>query len=85
MELSNTNFSKYIMDDNREVRKSAFYTLYKEYENLQNTFASSYSGKVNTDNVLALRRGFKDARDAALFGSNIDSKVYDNLIKVLHD
>ena len=85
VELSNTNFSKYIMDNNREVRKSAFYTLYKEYENLQNTFASSYAGKVNTDNVLALRRGFKDARDAALFGSNIDSKVYDNLIKVLHD
>ena len=85
VELSNTNFSKYIMDNNREVRKNAFYTLYKEYENLQNTFASSYSGKVNTDNVLALRRGFKDARDAALFGSNIDSKVYDNLIHVLHD
>ena len=84
VELSNINFSKYIMDNNREVRKSAFYTLYKEYENLQNTFASSYSGKVNTDNVLALRRGFKDARDAALFDSNIDNKVYDNLIEVLH-
>ena len=84
VELSNINFSKYIMDNNREVRKSAFYTLYKEYENLQNTFASSYSGKVNTDNVLALRRGFKDARDAALFDSNIDNKVYDNLVDVLH-
>ena len=84
VELSNINFSKYIMDNNREVRKSAFYTLYKEYENLQNTFASSYSGKVNTDNVLALRRGYKDAREAALFDSNIDSKVYDNLIDVLH-
>ena len=84
VELSNINFSKYIMDNNREVRKSAFYTLYKEYENLQNTFASSYSGKVNTDNVLALRRGYKDAREAALFDSNIDSKVYDNLIEVLH-
>ena len=85
VELSNTNFSKYIMDSNRDVRKSAFETLYKEYENLKNTFASSYAGKVNTDNVLALRRGFKDAREAALFGSNIDSKVYDNLIKVIHD
>lgn len=84
VELSNINFSKYIMDNNREVRKSAFYTLYKEYENLQNTFASSYSAKVNMDNVLALRRGFKDARDAALFDSNIDNKVYDNLIDVLH-
>ena len=27
---------------------------------------------------------FKDARDAALFDSNIDNKVYDNLIDVLH-
>lgn len=84
VELSNINFSKYIMDNNREVRKSAFYTLYKEYENLQNTFASSYSGKVNTDNVIALRRGYKDAREAALFDSNIDDTVYDNLIDVLH-
>ncbi len=84
VELSNINFAKYIMDNNREVRENAFYTLYKEYENLQNTFASSYSGKVLTDNVLALRRGFKDAREAALFDSNIDNKVYDNLIDVLH-
>lgn len=84
VELSNINFSKYIMGNNREVRKSAFYTLYKEYENLQNTFASSYSGKVNTDNVIALRRGYKDAREAALFDSNIDGRVYDNLIDVLH-
>ena len=85
VELSNTNFSKYIKDKNRNVRESAFNTLYKAYESLQNTFASSYAGKVNTDNVIALRRGFKDARDAALFGSNISSDVYDNLIKVLHD
>lgn len=84
VELSNINFSKYIMDSDRRVRKEAFYTLYEEYKNLQNTFASSYSGKVNMDNTLALRRGFKDAREAALFGSNIDSKVYDNLIDVLH-
>ena len=84
VELSNTNFSKYIMNSNREVRKNAFYTLYKEYESLQNTFASAYSGKVSTDNVLALRRGFKDAREAALFSSNVDVKVYDNLIDVLH-
>ena len=85
VELSNNNFSKYIMDNDRDVRKDAFYTLYKEYENLQNTFASSYAGKVDLDNVIALRRGFKDAREAALFGGNINSLVYDNLIKVLHD
>lgn len=84
VELSNINFAKYIMDDDREVRKSAFYTLYKEYESLQNTFASSYSGKVSMDNVLALKRGYKDAREAALSDSNVDRKVYDNLIEVLH-
>ena len=62
VELSNTNFSKYITDNNRDVRKDAFYTLYKSYENLKNTFACTFSGNINADNVLALKRGFKDAR-----------------------
>lgn len=85
VELSNTNFSKYITDNNRNVRKDAFYTLYKSYENLKNTFACMFSGNINADNVLALKRGFKDAREAALSAGNINSSVYDNLIDVLHD
>ncbi len=85
VELTNTNFSKYITDKNRNVRKNAFYTLYKSYEELQNTFASTFSANINTDNVLAHKRNFSSARSAALFNDNISEDVYDNLIKVLHE
>ena len=83
-ELTNTNFSVYITDKNRDVRKNAFYSLYKQYENMQNTFAKAYSSKVKYDNISAKIRGYKSARDAALFGGNINSKIYDNLINTLH-
>lgn len=84
VELTNTNFSIYISDKDREVRKRAFYALYKQFENMQNTFASAYSSHVKYMNINAKVRGYKDARDAALFGGNIDFKIYDNLINTLH-
>ena len=80
VELTNSNYSVYIASENREVRKAAFYTLYKAYKNLQNTFASAYYGKVIYDNTNAQIRNYKDARTAALFGSNISDEIYDNLI-----
>ena len=84
VELTNTNFSIYITDKDRDVRKRAFYALYKQYENMQNTFASSYSSHVKYMNINAKIRGYKDAREAALFGGNINFKIYDNLIDTIH-
>ena len=84
IELTNTNFSVYMASKDRNVRKSAFYALYKQFENMQNTFAKTYSSHVKVNNVNAKLRGYKDAREAALFGGNIDSKIYDNLIDTLH-
>ena len=83
-ELTNTNFSIYISDEDREVRKDAFYKLYKQYENMQNTFATAYSNHIKTANTNAKIRDYKDARDAALFSPNVDSKIYDNLIETVN-
>lgn len=85
VELTNTNFSIYITDKDREVRKNAFHSLYKQYENMQNTFAKAYSCHINYMNTNAKIRGYNSARDAALFSSNISPKIYDNLISTLHD
>ncbi len=84
VELTNSNYSLYISDKDRNVRKNAFYTYYKQFENMQNTFASAYSSHVKYMNTNAKIRGYKDAREAALFGGNIDFKIYDNLIDTLH-
>lgn len=83
-ELTNTNFSNFITDKDRNIRKDAFYKLYKQYENMQNTFATAYSNHVKYMNTNAKIRGYKDAREAALFGSNVDDKIYDNLIDTIH-
>ena len=53
VELTNNNYSLYISDQNRDVRKNAFYTYYKQFENMQNTFASAYSGYVKSNNINA--------------------------------
>lgn len=84
VELSDNIYSKYISDNDRTVRKNAFYTLYQRYEEMQNIFANLYSAKVNIDNVIALRKGYSDAREAALFGNKSKLNIYDNLLDVLH-
>ena len=83
-ELTNTNFSVYITNSDRSVRKDAFYTLYKQYENMQNTFAKAYSSYVNYMNTNAKIRNYKSARQAALFSGNISESIYDNLIDTVH-
>ena len=83
VKLTNTNYSVYITDPDRNVRKQAFCLLHKEYKKLQNTFACAYSNKVACDNKIAKLRGYDSAKAAALFGGNIDLDIYDNLIKTV--
>ncbi|MDD2518843.1 MAG: oligoendopeptidase F [Bacilli bacterium] len=85
VELTNSNYSKYIESPNREVRKNAFLTLYKGYETIKNTLAKTLSGEVESNNAIANIRGFENALEMSLFGGNIDSKIYHNLIKVVNE
>ncbi|MFA5604104.1 MAG: oligoendopeptidase F [Bacilli bacterium] len=85
VELTNSNYSKYIESHNREVRKNAFLTLYKGYESIKNTLAKTLSGEVERNNTIANIRGFENALEMSLFGGNIDSKIYNNLIKVVNE
>ena len=84
VELTNTNYDRFITSKDREVRKSAFLTLYKSYEELIHTFASAYQGKVSLANRMAKIRGYKGAREAALDSNFVDNKIYDNLISTVN-
>ena len=84
VELTNTNYERFITSKDREVRKSAFLTLYKSYEELIHTFASAYQGKVSLANRMAKIRGYKGAREAALESNFVDNKIYDNLISTIN-
>ena len=84
VELTNTNYERFITSKDREVRKSAFLTLYKSYEELIHTFASAYQGKVSLANRMAKIRGYKGAREAALDSNFVDNRIYDNLISTVN-
>ena len=84
VELTNTNYERFITSKDRDVRKSAFLTLYKSYKELIHTFASAYQGKVSLANRMAKIRGYKGAREAALESNFVDNKIYDNLISTIN-
>ena len=85
VELSHGNFSTFLINPDRRVRKDAFHRYYSEYRDHENTLASTLSCVNKKDIFYARARNFNDTREAALFSDDIPEKVYDNLIKTVRD
>ena len=90
--LTDTNFSVYIKSPKREVRKEAFERLYEVYKQFQNTITATFNGAIKQNVAMAHIKHYKTSFEAALFGDELDSKVYDTLVSsvrnhldVLHD
>lgn len=83
MELTHGRYGRFMENRDRKVRESAFKSIYETYKQFRNTFATLISGNVLAQNYLAEARGYKSAREAALFNNSIPEKVYDNLLKTV--
>ena len=83
VELTDSNFSLYIKSKDRNVRKSAFETLYNGYKKYENTIALMLSNDVKINNTLSRIRGYNSALEASLFLDNIDISVYNNLVSTV--
>lgn len=84
IELTKGRYIKFMESKNREVRKSAFNTLYETYEKLKNTIAAAYYSNVKKDVFYSQVRKYPSSIAAALDDDNIPSEVYDNLISSVH-
>lgn len=80
VELTDSNYGKYISSKNRNVRKSAFDLMYKTYASYKNTITSTYNGDIDTNIAIAKIRNYNTAREASLFNDNVTTEIYDNLI-----
>ncbi len=85
VELTKSNWSKFISSSDRNVRKEAFNLLYNTYGNLKNTIAKTFSGKVEYLTELAKIKKFNSSIEASLFSDNIDVSVYNNLIDTINN
>ena len=84
VEITNSNYSLYIESKDKNVRKSAFNVLYKEYKKYTNTFASLISTNMKEISTLAKIEKYDSAIAMSLYHDDIDISVYNNLIDSVH-
>lgn len=85
VELTHSNFIKFMKSKDRNVRRSAFKKYYSFYIAHKNTFAELYKSQIKEDSFLAKVRNFPSALEASLYGDDIDKEVYESLIDRVHD
>lgn len=85
VELTSSNYSKYLKNSNRKVREEAFTNFYTSYDNLKHVYACALKGSVTTDNFIARIRNYNNSLEMSLFSDNIPTKLYDNLIEKVNN
>lgn len=84
-ELTESNYSSYLENSNRYVRKQAFTKLLGTYGNFKNTFASTYKGNVELATSFARIKNFPSSLDAAVYPDNVTKDLYNGLIDTVSD
>jgi len=85
VELTESNYGKYISSFDRNIRKTVFERLFNTYSNFKTTITSIYNGDIDANISIAKIRNFNSALEASLYNDNIDKSVYENLIKTVHN
>jgi oligoendopeptidase F len=81
--LTQSTWSVFMESADRNLRKRAFSSFYKQFGTHKTTLAALYSGQVKKNVIRARIRGFDSAREEALFPDNVPVSVYDNLISTI--
>ena len=82
--LSHGTFVRLEENPDRELRKSAYETLYHTIGNFKNTAASLLNAQNKKLKFYAEARKYPTAFEAALDGTNVPTSVYLNLIEAVH-
>lgn len=82
-EMSHGLYSVYMQSPDRTLRKNAFKALYKPFKDNIHTITQVYSSNVSKDWFISSVRGYKSCMNRALQSEDVDSRVYDNLLKAV--
>lgn len=78
-------YSVLMQNPDRSVREKAFKSYYKAYNSLLNTITAVYVGNVNKNVFLTRVKKFNSCLERSMFNEEVETEVYDNLIKCVHD
>ena len=82
--LTQGNFTEFMHDPDRNLRRQAHNGLYKTYSNYSNTLGATYSSSIKGDLFQSRVRRYKSALDSALNPDNLPVSFYDNLLDSVH-
>ena len=85
VELTNSNYNKYMNSTNRNVRIDAFESMYEYFKNLKNTIAAALKGNIKENFFISDVKKFNSPLEMSLYSDNIDISVYKNLIDTIHN
>lgn len=83
--LTQGRYIMYMESKDRKIRKDAFEKMYAGYASFKNTLAATYEGNLKQADFYAKMRKYDSALEASLDGGNIPVKVYENLLKSVHE
>lgn len=82
VELTSSNYGKFITSKNRNVRKNAFKKDNKYYSDHINTLSELYIGKVKINGFVASTKKYNSILEMYLFSDKISTNLYETLIKI---
>ena len=85
VELTTSNYAKYIESSNRKVREETFKTFYKGYENVLNTTSTLLCAEVKNNNAIANIRNYNSALEHSLIANDVDPEVYNTLLNSINN
>ena len=85
VQVTHGRYMSLMQSRNRQVRKDAFEAMYGVYGDWRNTLAAMYRANVKQEAFLAKAHKYTSDLEAALDGSHIPVKVYEQLIEAVHD
>ncbi len=85
VQVTHGRYMSLMQSRNRQVRKDAFEAMYGVYGDWRNTLAAMYRANVKQEAFLAKAHKYTSDLEAALDGSYIPVKVYEQLIEAVHE
>lgn len=82
--VTHGSFVPLLMEQDRELRRSAYEGLYSVYGQFKNTSASILGGQMKQLKFFSDARKYPTTLDAAFDGTEVPTEVYTNLIEAVH-
>ncbi|MDQ2808642.1 MAG: oligoendopeptidase F [Chloroflexota bacterium] len=83
--LTHGRYGRFMQSQQRPLRAEAFLKMHATYQAHRNTCAALYAANVKANVFQARTRKYGSALEAALYGDNVPTTVYTNLIETVHE